>query len=212
MACGKPLYRHENCICSLCLHHLPTTDFHLNNDNPLSKLFWGKATLESAAAFLYFNKGGKVQHLVHQLKYKDQKHVGTFLGKLYGKILKETPFFKSIDTVIPVPLHPKKQRLRGYNQSDYFAEGLADSMKIIVDKTTLYRTFASESQTKKNRYSRYQNVSSIFALKDNHNLSGKHVLLVDDVITTGSTIEACALTLQKTKNIKISVASIAIAS
>ncbi len=212
MACGKPLYRHEDCVCSLCLNHLPITNFHLHNDNPVSQLFWGKIQLESAASFLYFNKGGKVQHLIHQLKYKDQKQVGTYIGKMYGKLLKKSIFFNSVDIVMPVPLHPKKQRQRGYNQSDFFATGLAASMEIAVDKTTLYRTKASESQTKKSRYGRFQNVSSIFALRDLEKLKGKHILLVDDVITTGSTIESCVNTLQQIPKIKISVASIAIAN
>lgn len=211
-ACGKPLLRYEKCICSICLHHLPQTDFHLSSDNPVAQLFWGKVNVESASSFLFFNKGGKVQHLIHQLKYKNQKQVGTYLGTLYGNTLKKSRFFGSIDTVIPVPLHPKKQRQRGYNQSEYFAMGLAESLSIVVDNTTLYRTYASESQTKKSRYSRYQNVSSIFALKDTNTLSGKHILLVDDVITTGSTIESCVNTLQQIHEIKISVASIAIAN
>lgn len=212
MACGKPLFRHENCVCSICLHHLPVTDFHLYKDNPVSQLFWGKIQIESAASFLYFNKGGKVQHLIHQLKYKDQKQVGTYIGNLYGNLLKKSILFNNVDTVIPVPLHPKKQRQRGYNQSDFFAMGLAGSMNIVLDKTTLYRTKASESQTKKSRYGRFQNVSSIFALKEREILNGKHILLVDDVITTGSTIESCVTTLQQVPKIKISIASIAIAN
>jgi len=212
MACGKPLFQYENCVCSICLHHLPQTDFHLYIDNPVARLFWGKVHINSAASFLYFNKGGKVQHLIHQLKYKNQKQVGTFLGALYGTYLKNSQFFNSIDIIVPVPLHPKKQRQRGYNQSDFFAMGLAESMNIFVDKTTLHRTYASESQTKKNRYNRYQNVCSIFGIKDIITLSGKHVLLVDDVITTGSTIESCVSTLQHIPDIKISVASIAIAN
>jgi len=212
MSCGKPLFRYENCVCSLCLHHLPQTDFHLHKDNPVAQLFWGKVNLESAAAFLYFNKGGNVQHLVHQLKYKGQKQVGSFLGNLYGNTLKKSKLFRTIDTVVPVPLHPKKQKLRGYNQSSYIAMGLADSMNITLDETTLFRTVASETQTKKSRYNRWENVSSIFALKDNNTLSGKHILLVDDVITTGSTIEACVTALAQTPDIKISVASIAVAN
>jgi len=212
MSCGKPLLHHENCVCSLCLHHLPITDFHLHKDNPVAQLFWGKVNLSSAAAYLYFNKGGNVQHLIHQLKYKGQKQVGSFLGDLYGALLKKSQFFNTIDTVIPVPLHPKKQKLRGYNQSGYFAMGLSKSMNVLLDESTLYRTVASETQTKKSRYNRWENVSTIFAIKDSDTLAGKHVLLVDDVITTGSTIEACVNALSKTPEIKISVASIATAS
>jgi ComF family protein len=212
MSCGKPLFRFENCICSYCLYHLPQTNFHLNNNNPVSRLFWGRVKFESAASFLYYNKGGKIQHLIHQLKYKDQKQVGFFLGSKYGELLKKADGFNSIDTVIPVPLHPRKQRKRGYNQSDHIADGISNAMEIRTDKTTLFRAFASETQTKKSRYNRFQNVSSVFALKDSKILQGRHVLIVDDVITTGSTIEACITTLQQTHDIKVSIASIAVAN
>jgi len=212
MACGNPLYRHEKCICSLCLHHLPQTDFHLNKDNPVSRMFWGRVNLESATSFLYYNKGGKVQQLIHQLKYKNQKQLGIYMGALYGKILKNSGFFDNLDTVVPVPLHPKKKRQRGYNQSDLIAEGMAGAMKVNVDKNTLFRSISSQTQTKKSRYSRYQNVSTVFNIKNNHLLGGKHILLVDDVITTGSTIESCVNALQQIPGLKVSVASIAVAN
>lgn len=212
MSCGKPLFKHEHCICSLCLHHLPQTNFHLYKDNPVAQLFWGKVNLESASSFLYFNKGGNVQQLIHQLKYKGQQQIGTFLGNLYGFELQKSIYFNTISTVIPVPLHPKKKKLRGYNQSACFALGLSESMNINIDEETLYRTVASETQTKKSRYSRWENVSSIFAIKNKDTLSSKHVLLVDDVITTGSTIEGCITALAQIPEIKISVASIAVAN
>ena len=192
--------------------HLPKTNFHLDNDNPVAKIFWGRVSIHSAAAFYAFNKGGKVQHLVHQLKYKGRQEVGVSVGKLYGYELMQSDYFKTVNTIIPVPLHPKKQKKRGYNQSDCFAQGLSKSMKVEVDYKTLYRAFESETQTKKSRFNRWKNVETIFQLRDLNTLQGKHVLLVDDVITTGATFEACAQTLLQVPDIKVSIAAMAYAS
>lgn len=211
-SCGNSLYKNEQTLCTYCVYHLPKTNFHLNNDNPVAKIFWGRVDILSAGAFYGFNKGGRVQHIIHQLKYKGRKEVGFAVGKLYGYELKMCDSFKSVDTIIPVPLHPKKIKKRGYNQSEAFAEGLAASMEVPANVKTLFRAYESETQTKKSRFSRWQNVESIFQLKDIKSLEGKHVLLVDDVVTTGATLEACAQTLQQIPGIKISVATIAYAS
>lgn len=212
VSCGKSLYKKEHSICTYCAYYLPKTNFHLDNDNPIAKIFWGRVPVFSAAAFYGFNKGGKVQHLIHQLKYKGQKHIGVSVGKLYGYELKYCDDFNCIDTVIPVPLHPKKKKKRGYNQSDGFAEGLAESMNVKADLKTLYRAVESETQTKKSRFSRWQNVESIFQLRNADALEGKHILLVDDVITTGATLEACAHTLLQVPGVKISIVTIAYAA
>lgn len=209
MACGNTLFRHEDTICTYCLFHLPKTHFHKEADNPVSRIFWGRVPLASAAACYHFGKGGKVQHLIHQLKYKGHQEVGVYIGKLYGLELLESPLFSGVDIVIPVPLHRSKQRKRGYNQSEMFAVGLSTSMPAILDVHALYRTFASETQTKKSRFNRWENVKEIFALRDEDILQGKHLLLVDDVITTGATIEACAAMLLKVPGVKVSVAAIA---
>ncbi len=212
VACGKSLYKNEQSICTYCVYHLPKTNFHLDNENPIAKIFWGRINIHSASAMYGFNKGGKVQHLIHQLKYKGQKEVGVAVGKIYGHELKQHENFKTVDTIIPVPLHPKKQKKRGYNQSESFAEGLAESMKVDADFNTLFRAYESETQTRKSRFSRWKNVETIFHLKDPGKFKGKHILLVDDVITTGATLEACAQTLQRIPDIKISIATIAYAS
>lgn len=212
VSCGKNLYKNENNICTYCLYHLPKSNFHLTNDNPVAKIFWGRINIQSAAAFYTFNKGGKVQQLIHQLKYKGQQQVGTTLGKLYGYELRNCPDFKSVDIIIPVPLHAKKQRKRGYNQSTCFAEGLAETMQLTVDSSVLFRSAASETQTKKSRFTRWKNVESIFYVQNEQQILNKHILLVDDVITTGATLEACAQALLKTKGVKVSVATIAYAS
>ncbi|MDZ4205365.1 MAG: phosphoribosyltransferase family protein [Bacteroidales bacterium] len=207
-ACGNSLYRNEEVICTFCRYHLPKTNFHLDQDNMLAKVFWGRVRLENTIAMYFFTKAGKVQHLLHQLKYKNKPEIGVFLGNLYGlELIKHEPF-TSINMVIPVPLHPKKQRKRGYNQSEQFAIGLAQTMNIPVESRLLIRTHASETQTRKSRFSRWQNVSEIFAVTNPSAISGKHILLVDDVITTGATIEACAAKLYETENVKVSAASI----
>jgi ComF family protein len=210
-ACGNSLFKHEEVLCNFCEFHLPQTNFHMEEENPVSAIFWGRANIVSAAAYYHFNKGSKVQRLIHLLKYKGRRDIGIYLGRQYGSFLKNSPFFSTVEVIIPVPLHRKKLRKRGYNQSELFALGLGTSMKIPVDTITLYRKKATETQTKKSRFKRWVNVAEIFALKDPEKLNGRHVLLVDDVITTGATLEACILALHAIPGIRISVASIAAA-
>lgn len=211
LSCGKSLYKNEQSICTYCCYHLPKTNFHLDSQNPVAKIFWGRVPVFSAAAFYHFNKGSKVQNLIHHLKYKGQKHLGVTLGKLYGHDLKYSDDFNTVTTIIPVPLHSKRQKKRGYNQSECFAEGLAESLNAQLVTNNLYRAVESSTQTKKSRFSRWQNVESIFQLKNATALEGQHILLVDDVVTTGATLEACAQTLSSIKDIKISIVTIAYA-
>jgi ComF family protein len=210
-ACGKSLLKHEECICSFCEYHLPKTNFHLEKENPITQKFWGRVPVYSAASFYFFYKGGKVQHLVHQLKYKGQNEIGLFIGNLYGKELLKSPLFSSVECIIPVPLHFKKQRKRGYNQSEMFATGISQSMNIGVDTKTLVKTTKTESQTKKSKFDRWENVKEVFELRKSDHLINKHILLVDDVITTGATIESCIHNLAAIPGIKISVVSLAYA-
>ncbi|MBU2553756.1 MAG: ComF family protein [Bacteroidales bacterium] len=210
-ACGQPLVRGEKVICMGCHYNLPRTDFHLFEDNPVSRIFYGRVHLEAATSYLFFNKGGKVQHLMHQLKYKKNKEVGTYIGKLLGHDLKKDGLFQHTQVVVPVPLHPKKQRIRGYNQSEQIAIGLAEAMQISYSTNNLIRNTFTETQTKKSRYSRWENVSGKFSVIHPEKLEGKNVLLVDDVLTTGATLEACAQELIKVKGIKVSVATLAYA-
>lgn len=208
-ACGKSLFKNEQVICMHCSYHLPKTNYHNDNDNPIAKIFWGRTNIFSAAAYYNFGKGSQVQHLVHQLKYRGRKEIGTAIGSFYGYDLRKSKSFNTVETVIPVPLHPKKQKKRGYNQSEFFATGLAQSMSVPTDFTTLYRAVASETQTRKSRFSRWKNVETVFALRDAKALEGRHILLVDDVITTGATLEACAQTLLQIPGVKLSIATIA---
>ena len=209
MACGESLYKNEECICNQCIYFLPKTNFHKEKENPVSKLFWGRVGIQHASAFYFFKKESKVQNLLHQLKYKGQKEVGVKVGSLYGSDLKQDPHYKDVSIIIPVPLHPDKEKKRGYNQSEMFALGLAQSMEIPCESKILVRNFASETQTKKSKYKRWENVKSIFELQDKERLKDKHILLVDDVITTGATIEACAQHLLSVPGTKVSIAAIA---
>lgn len=209
--CGKLLYHGEQQICSQCLFDLPLTDFHLYEDNPVAKQFWGRLPLNAAMAMLYFKKGTKVQNLMHSLKYKNQTDVGVKLGQLMGAKLKLAGNFCDVDVVVPVPLHQKKLKLRGYNQSEYIAKGLADEMGIKVSLDSLLRDKATESQTKKARYHRFENMQDVFGVSKLDELLDKHILLVDDVITTGATLEACGNVLLAHGIKKLSIAALAFA-
>jgi len=212
LACGRDLVKGEEVICSHCVFHLPKTYFHNDLENPVAKTFWGRVKVEHATACVYFSKGNNIQQLLHQLKYKGKKEVGIFFGKYFGLELKQTDGFNTVETIIPVPLHKKKLRKRGFNQSEVFAKGLSKSLEINMETDCLYRKTASETQTRKSRFKRWQNVDSIFDIRQAHRLENKHVLLVDDVITTGATMEACVQALQQIPGVKVSVAAIAYAS
>jgi len=210
-ACGTHLYYGEKEICTKCLYDLPYTDYHLFTENRVAKQLWGRLPCNAAMAMLYFKKGTKVQNLIHSLKYKDQVEVGIRLGNLLGERLKLSEQYMGIDLIIPVPLHQKKERLRGYNQSKYIADGIAQVLQAEVNTTQLLRKRSTESQTKKSRYTRYENMESVFHVNNASLLKDKHILLVDDVITTGATLEACGLSLLNCEIKKLSIAALAFA-
>lgn len=209
--CGNALYHGEKHICTKCLYDLPYTDFHKHQDNLVAKQLWGRLDLNAAMALLYFKKGSKVQNLIHALKYKDKTDLGNYLGALLGKKLTESHPYNDIDIVIPVPLHQKKLKLRGYNQSEYIAAGLAQTLGITINTKCLIRNKATESQTKKTRYIRYENMQNVFSVTQPNEIAGKHILLIDDVITTGATLEACGNILLQHGIKKLSIAAIAFA-
>ncbi|NLF42867.1 MAG: ComF family protein [Bacteroidales bacterium] len=211
-ACGRSLTKGENCLCSYCRFHLPRTNFHLEADNALCQVFWGRVPVKMVTALFFFNKGGKVQHLIHQFKYKGNKNIGFFLGQEMGNQLKDSIYYKDISIIVPVPLHPKKEKLRGFNQSEVFAQGISDVLKIPVITKNLVRNKPSETQTRKSRFRRWQNVETIFSITDVKAFENKKILLVDDVITTGATLEACAHELLKSEGAEIYIAAIAAAS
>lgn len=210
-ACGATLHRQEQVLCTYCRQHLPYTNFHLDRNNYTAKQFWGRVDVKAAASFLYFKKGERVQRLLHQLKYRKQPEIGLYLGKLYGNILKELGDFAGADLICPLPLHRERLRTRGYNQSECFASGLGLTMQKAVDGRLLSRQLVTESQTTKSRYDRFLNIGNAFRVQNPLRLQGRHVLLVDDVVTTGATLAACATEILKIAGTSVSIATIAYA-
>ena len=210
-ACGNQLMRNENLICTECFVVIPRTNYHFIEDNPVAQLFWGRCLIEKAAAFSYYNKGSRIRKLIHNMKYNGIREIGYDLGRLYGLSLKTSGFINDIDIIIPVPLHPVKKRIRGFNQSETISMGIADATHLPVDLKSLARVLVSATQTKRSRYERWTNVEGIFQVLDSQTIMGKHVLLVDDVITTGSTIESCTNELLKIEGVKVSAVALAFA-
>jgi ComF family protein len=210
-ACGNHLMRNESLICTECYVVIPRTNYHYETDNPVAQLFWGRCMIEKAAAFSYYNKGSRIRNLIHNLKYKGIREIGYELGRIYGLSLKSSGFTKDIDLIMPIPLHPEKKRIRGFNQSEAISMGIADVVRLPVDMKSLARITVSATQTKRSRYERWTNVEGIFQVMDPQTIIGKHILLVDDVITTGSTIESCTNELLKIEGVKVSVVALAFA-
>ncbi len=209
LGCSQGLVKGEDILCTHCLVELPKTRYHEWGDNPIKNRLAVRLPIVHAWAYLKFRKTGLVQHLLHQLKYNNQPEVGLKLGKAYAYDLKKAGFENSFDLIIPVPLHPSRRRMRGYNQSAKFAEGLSAELNIPFDDDISLRTISTATQTKKTKLQRWENVESVFALHHSDKIMGKRILLVDDVITTGATIEACGNHLLKNGCAELSVACIA---
>ncbi|MFV0536970.1 MAG: ComF family protein [Dysgonomonas sp.] len=212
VVCRERLIDGEQHICTDCLLLIPKTSFHLQPDNRLEQFFAGRIPFERAAAFAYFIKGGSLQQIIHELKYKRNPNIGYFMGKLSGDDIKESDFINSVDLLVPVPLHPKRQRERGYNQSLKICKGISAITGIPVDAETLVRKVDNPSQTKNSRFDRWKNVEDIFSLTNKNTFANKHILLIDDVITTGSTIESCVKEILKSDMSKISIFAIGMAN
>lgn len=209
--CGRPLYVAGEVICLDCELKMPRTGYTGDPDNPVAQLFWGRVWLEGATSLFRFEKGSKYQPLLHQLKYKGQKKIGIFLGKMLGAEIKNHPF-GSANLIIPVPLHKKRQKSRGYNQSEIISAGVSRVTGIPVNNRILIRTTETESQTQKSRFERWENMERVFAIQEHTaSLEGFSFLLIDDVVTTGSTLEACAEVLSSVRGAKIYVATVACA-
>ncbi len=211
VTCGERLLSHEKYVCLNCWHDLPQTHFHLEAENKVAQLFWGRVEIEHASSFFTYKKGSRYQQLIHFTKYKGLKELGFETGRRFGFRLNESEVFCSVDWIVPVPLHPKKQKRRGYNQSEWIARGMADSMEKQVSDDNLFRKIYTSTQTRKNRFERWQNVEGIFDVARPFEFQNRHILLVDDVVTTGSTLEACAFQLLKIENTKVSIATLAFA-
>ena len=211
LACGTEAPPYGKDICVNCEVTLPLSHYHKTKENPFTERFWGRVPLQTGAGMYLFTKESRVAHLIHNFKYKGKKEIGLILGHRYGHTLKREDQFKGIDCIVPVPLHWKKEQLRGYNQSEMFGNGLSESMGIPCIKDGLQRLEHTDSQTKKSRMSRLENMQGVFSVKNQKALVGKHILLVDDVLTTGATLEVCANEILKVPRTKVSMATMAVA-
>lgn len=210
--CGSDILPKENLLCARCLGNLPVTGFAVHPNNPVEEIFWGRIRLKAAHSEFYFDKDALVQHLVHQLKYKSNQPIGLYLGEMMGKTLLASKRFEKVDALIPLPLYPEKERKRGYNQAAIICNGISEVMHVPVITNKLIRQRYTETQTKKHRTERWENVEGSFIVKDADELKGKHLLLVDDVVTTGATLEAAGMVLLKLPGVSLSIATLTIAS
>ena len=210
-ACLNLLNDNEETICVVCRHDLPVTNFHFDNDDSVVKVLYGRAKIENGSSLFRFEKKGLVQQLIHGLKYKGYETIGYSLGNWLGGELKDLDAYKSVDVVIPVPLHKNKLKIRGYNQVAKFGQQIAVALNAQYEDDVLVKITNTTSQTSKNRFTRWNNTDELFTMKNANTIENKHVLLVDDLITTGATLEACISVLSKAKNVKISIATMAIA-
>jgi len=209
-SCNGILGDNEQVVCTSCRHHLPVTNFHFENSETVKKTVYGRVKLENATALFHFSKKGMVQQLLHNLKYRGHEQIGSFLGQWLGQELSTLDAYGAIDVVIPVPLHRSKLRKRGYNQVAKFGKEIAKALNAEYNESVLIKTKSTKTQVFKKRLLRW-NDKALFDISENQSLKGKHILLVDDIITTGATVEACALVLLKIDNITLSVATMAIA-
>lgn len=212
--CDNLLVAHEAVVCTLCRNDLPMSDSHLSNENEVEKVFYGRAKIEHAMALLVFEKKGIVQRLMHDLKYKGNKAVGPELGKWVAENLKQTSWHPEIQVVVPVPLHKKRLRQRGYNQVEDFGKSIAGALKVPYNDRCLIKSRSARTQVFKNLAERFKNVKHSFRIVENEkprkSLEGKHILLVDDIITTGATLETCANCLREIPGTKVSIATMAV--
>ncbi len=209
--CSGLLHDHEQYACTTCRHNFPVTNFHLNQDETALKVFYGRLPISAATALLRFEKKGVTQNLIHNLKYKGYEDIGVFLGSWLGEELKHIPEYQTVDMVIPVPLHKNKLRKRGYNQVSKFAQEIAKSLNAEYVDDVLIKVTNTNSQVTKSRLTRWLSNVEIFKVVNAEKIQNKHILLVDDIITTGATLEACGTVLLKNNQVKISIATMAIA-
>lgn len=210
--CGSDLLSEKSQLCLRCISSLPETHFEKHAGNPVEKMFWGRLSLESATAQYYFTKESLMQRLMHRFKYRNNKELGWQLGQLMGIALKNSNRFEKLDALVPLPLFPKKEKKRGYNQAFILCEGIAEILALPVLKNVVIRPQHTETQTQKGRIERWKNMEGKFVLAAPQNINNKHLLLVDDVVTTGATLEACGAELLKAENVRLSIATLCLAS
>lgn len=208
VVCESELLEGEMGACLSCLYKLPKTNNYKEKDNSAEILMAGRIPFERIASYCAYSSGGILPPLIHNLKYYHKKEIGLLLGRMFGEDLAESDFIKPVDLIVPVPLHPKKKKSRGYNQAEIIAQGISESTSLPLSAGNLVRVVHNPSQTKRTKTERWENVKGIFEVIDKQIYEHKHILLVDDVITTGSTIEACGIALHKCNNLKLSIATI----
>ena len=191
------------------MHHLPLTHHHNLKEHEMHRAFYGIVPFEFGASLLYFRKKGIAQHLMHNLKYKKQQEIGAFLGDIFSKNVLDLPIFNDIDVIIPVPLHKKRLHERGYNQVTTFCEALEKNLAIPIIDSVLVKSINLKSQIQKSKENRLETNKNVFSIENAHKIEGKHILLVDDIFTTGATIEVCAKEILKIKNTRISIVTMA---
>jgi ComF family protein len=206
--CGSDAIAKEQRLCLSCIAALPGTQFHLHRNNPVEKIFWGRLDVQHATAQYYLTPSSLIHRLLHQFKYRDEPLLAACLGTLMGSSLAASPLYSTVDVLVPLPLFPSRLRKRGYNQSAMLCQGISDMTGKPVRENVVRRTTFTETQTNKNRVERWQNMEGRFELTDGEALTHKHVLLVDDVITTGATLEACGKCLAEAPGVQISVATL----
>jgi ComF family protein len=207
--CGSDLLPQDNLLCLHCINDLPHTNFAQHHNNPVEKIFWGRIPVAAAHSQFYFEKESLVQHLIHQLKYKNNTAIGVYLGELMGKTLLNSNRFTAIDYLVPLPLYPDKERKRGYNQAAIICNGMSAVMDVPVLTGNVLRQRFTQTQTRKHRTERWENVAGSFTVKNPAALEGKNILLVDDVITTGATLEACGSVMLQIKGVNLYIATLA---
>lgn len=211
VVCNRLLVKGEEVLCIGCMAELPKLNYHKSGFNPLPNRFLGKVLVEDVYAYLNYLKGGRTQKLIHALKYEGKKEVGELFGRWFGQELKESGFAPKVDVVVPVPLHPKKLRQRGYNQVSGFGRSMAESLDAVFQEDILVKSKHTTTQTKKKRLERWQNVEDVYKIRYAEKVEGRKILLVDDVVTTGSTLEACTHVILKANPKSVSIATIAAA-
>jgi ComF family protein len=207
--CDSDIISRQQVLCMHCIDRLPLTNFHMHANNPVEKIFWGRIAVTCAASYLYFSKDSLLQRIVHHLKYKGNKELGLFIGRKMGEALLQTNRFNDIDVIVPLPLFAARERKRGYNQALVLCHGMAEIFNRPVLHQVISRRSLSETQTHKNRIERWQNMQGKFGLQQPGAIAGKHILLVDDVITTGATLEACGQELLTAAGTRLSIMTMA---
>lgn len=207
--CGDNEIGEHEFICTHCLSSLPYTEFEKIRNNPIEKLFWGRTNIKFACSTFYYVEQTPLQQLIHQVKYKDQQKLGIYLGTAMGNLLNPVFSENEVDLLIPMPLHPKKLKKRGYNQASLLCDGISKTTGRKYDEEVLVRTENTSTQTKKSRLERWENVHTVFSVNDSNKIRDKHILLVDDVITTGASTEACAQTLLNAGSKSVAICSLA---